>query len=321
MRRSALLIGLISPFATVFALLGAPQESKAGINIFEFTCDFFSSQRCFSGQAYSEFKGLNGQSLDSGGQLRSSDSSPFGTLNEGGSLGVGSTSLSFRAIHQPLGLAWARAYASMQLNNSGNYGGYNVVASGGTRTQVQFVGYGPNTPGRIDFSFKVSGNRSTPWGYAFPRLDFLVRPYDPADAGLIDVFLDNDAFNTFTEGMYIYGYSGPINAPLDILFWSGAGILIGKDDPNNRPFPTLGSSFTSIADYLSTFELESIALLDSNGAPINQWSLKDVSTGEELFNSQVGRVPGPLPVMGAAAAFGWCRRLRRRLRDGQNVGH
>jgi hypothetical protein len=48
---------------------------------------------------------------------------------------------------------------------------------------------------------------------------------------------------------------------LDILFWSGAGILIGRDDPNNGSFPTLGSSFTSIADYSKTFELESIASL------------------------------------------------------------
>jgi hypothetical protein len=321
MRTSNVFLRLITPVATLFSLLGIPHESKGTIVTFEDTCDIFSSQRCFRGQAYSEFKDVNGNWLDSGGQLRSTNTNPFGTLNESGSLGVGSTSLSFRAVHEPLGLGWARAFASLQLNNSANYGGYNVVASGGTRTQVQFIGYGASTPGRIDFGFKVSGNRSTPWGWAFPRLDFLVRPYDPADAGLVDIFFDQDSFNTFTEGQYIYSYSGPVNIPLDILFWSGVGILIGWDDPNNGSFPTPGSSFTSIADYSKTFELESIAFLDQNGDPINQWSLKDVSTGEELFNSKVGRVPGPLPVMGAAATFGWSRRLRRRLRDGQSVGH
>ncbi len=30
-------------------------------------------------------------------------------------------------------------------------------------------------------------------------------------------------------------------------------------------------------------------------------------------------VPGPLPLMGAAAAFGWCRRLRRRIHQVQPV--
>lgn len=37
----------------------------------------------------------------------------------------------------------------------------------------------------------------------------------------------------------------------------------------------------------------------------------------DYVNGQVGYatpVPGPLPLAGAAAAFGWTRRLRRRLR-------
>ena len=47
--------------------------------------------------------------------------------------------------------------------------------------------------------------------------------------------------------------------------------------------------------------------------------------GFELDNltiAPIRYVPGPLPVLGGAAAFGWNRRLRRRLREGRGVaGH
>lgn len=37
------------------------------------------------------------------------------------------------------------------------------------------------------------------------------------------------------------------------------------------------------------------------------------------FVQQPQPVPGPLPVLGAAAAFGWSRRMRRRLKCGANA--
>jgi hypothetical protein len=291
--------------------------------VFNTLCDISLSQTCYWGQAYAELKSVADVTLGSGGQIRSSASSPF-TLNETGLLSAPCTNLNFNAIHQPRGLGLAGARASLGVSNSGNFGAYNVIASGGTRSQVRFLGYGPTTPGRVDFNFNVSGNRSTPWGYAFPRLDFLVRPYSITDSGLIDIFLDPRAFNTFVEGSYTYSYTGSIADPLDVLFWSGAGILIGINDPLNHPFPTPGTSFSSQADCLSTFELESIALFDQNGDPINEWSLgewsvADDAAGAELFNSQLGRlpsapaVPGPLPLLGVSIALGWSRRLRRRL--------
>jgi hypothetical protein len=42
-------------------------------------------------------------------------------------------------------------------------------------------------------------------------------------------------------------------------------------------------------------------------------------SGDSSYTMTVESVPGPLPVVGAAAAFGWSRRLRRRLR-GQSRG-
>ena len=40
-----------------------------------------------------------------------------------------------------------------------------------------------------------------------------------------------------------------------------------------------------------------------------------IGSGSGFYNSNISlfEVPGPLPVMGAAAAFGWSRRLRRRI--------
>jgi uncharacterized repeat protein (TIGR03803 family) len=35
------------------------------------------------------------------------------------------------------------------------------------------------------------------------------------------------------------------------------------------------------------------------------------------FNTAAASVPGPLPFMGAGAAYGWSRRLRRRMRQAQ----
>jgi hypothetical protein len=36
--------------------------------------------------------------------------------------------------------------------------------------------------------------------------------------------------------------------------------------------------------------------------------------GNGYFNANLSTVPGPLPVLGAAAGFGWTRRLRKRIR-------
>ncbi|MEI7666229.1 MAG: hypothetical protein WCI65_09305 [Synechococcaceae cyanobacterium ELA263] len=52
-----------------------------------------------------------------------------------------------------------------------------------------------------------------------------------------------------------------------------------------------------------------------SGYPIPVGDPLDITTGNGFYNSNISlfQVPGPLPVMGAAAAFGWSRRLRRRI--------
>jgi MYXO-CTERM domain-containing protein len=43
-------------------------------------------------------------------------------------------------------------------------------------------------------------------------------------------------------------------------------------------------------------------------------------TVEQVVSPASSAVPGPLPLVGAAAAFGWSRRLRGRIRAGQPRG-
>jgi hypothetical protein len=301
-----------------------PGEARADILFNTSEGDIFTSKRFYSSQAYAEIKNLAGDNnLVSGGQVRTGIN-PFGALNESGNISDSPTSLTYRAFAAPYGLGYARNAANFNLNNSSaSHGAYNVVASTGNRTQVRFVGYGIGTPNSIDFNFNISGTSSTPYGTAGPRFDFLVRPYDPADGGLVDVFFDPDGLHTFNSGLFTYRYTGSIGQPLDVLFWSAAFVLTGKGDPNSLPFPSAGLSFTSYADYSSTFDLKSIDLFDDNNQLISEWSLVDDDTGQELFN-QNGRVnseaqvPGPLPVVGVAAAFGCSRRLRRRLRTSRS---
>jgi hypothetical protein len=72
----------------------------------------------------------------------------------------------------------------------------------------------------------------------------------------------------------------------------------------------------------ATFENETLAALGfTTDGEIGSWSLLDGMTTVDTIRLVVNlssqqpqaSVPGPLPLMGAAAAFGWSRRLRRDL--------
>ena len=53
----------------------------------------------------------------------------------------------------------------------------------------------------------------------------------------------------------------------------------------------------------------SVIRTDVYGHPRTAYGLRDVGAVQ-------ASVPGPLPVLGGAVAFGWSRRLRRRIRQG-----
>ena len=98
-------------------------------------------------------------------------------------------------------------------------------------------------------------------------------------------------------------------------------------DPNQGYAVTAVGDFSSTTgasifiDGLGTFD--TTANYDGGGYnysagldyPIPVGDPSDITTGSGFYNSNISlfEVPGPLPVMGAAAAFGWSRRLRRRI--------
>jgi outer membrane protein assembly factor BamB len=60
---------------------------------------------------------------------------------------------------------------------------------------------------------------------------------------------------------------------------------------------------------------ESVAINSNNvliGAPLDETGASDAGS-VYLYSIQVQEVPGPLPLLGAGAAFGWSRKLRRRI--------
>ena len=50
------------------------------------------------------------------------------------------------------------------------------------------------------------------------------------------------------------------------------------------------------------------------------WNVVEGATIDNLSNYITQAVPGPLPLAAVAAAFGWSRRLRRRVKAGTMTG-
>ena len=123
----------------------------------------------------------------------------------------------------------------------------------------------------------------------------------------------------------MYSISGPpsFNGTAQLFASSASGIstlLIGA--------PIFGDSSISIFGidpaYLSTtpivssatFNGETLASLGfTTSGLIGTWSLTGTSETIQVFlgNPPAAAVPGPLPLLGIGAAFGWSRRLRKRI--------
>ena len=183
------------------------------------------------------------------------------------------------------GLGLARAYASMSVTNAIGNGGYNAVASQGSRTQGVFTS-GAGTPGRADFHFTLTGSASSPYGLALGRLDFLARSFTPGQGSYFDVF---SGLHADTAGNHTFSYIGSFVNPLDLLFYAAAGVVI--QDGATVP---AGADFTATADFEHTFDLSSIDLFDTNNRLIDNWTLTDMATGRVVFN-QGGRVAATIP--------------------------
>jgi PEP-CTERM motif len=189
-----------------------------------------------------------------------------------------------------------RDFASMQVTNAGASNGYTAIASQGARTQVQFSS--AQTPGRVDFTFSITGTETEPYGTSLGRLDFLARQFTAA-SDYFDVF-GASALHVVGPGTYSYSYFGPTTSPLDILFYSAAGTIVGLD---GIPFAPAGASFTSTANYGSTFTLSTVDLFTAAGSRIDDWALTDLTSNQVVF-TQDGRVTTSVPEPGTLALLG-----------------
>jgi hypothetical protein len=184
----------------------------------------------------------------------------------------------------------ARSFASMTVTNPQQEFGYYAVAGYGTRTLVQF-----STPeafaSRAVFNFNVTGSSTEPYGRATSRLDFLAREYVEGTSWN-DLFSPSTGLEVYGPGAYSYTLPNlSLGSTFDLMFWSAAFTQV---DPGTGP---QGGSFTSRANFASTFDLTSIDLYDAGNNLITDWSLTDLVNDTTVF-TPTGRVtpltPGPV---------------------------
>lgn len=96
------------------------------------------------------------------------------------------------------------------------------------------------------------------------------------------------------------------------------GYIIGAEGSfTNPPVGQQGAFTTSTYNFASPFFTEGNGFsYDTGGIPPfpQPVNFDPAVLNNGFFNPNLSLVPGPLPVLGAAAGFGWTRRLRKRIR-------
>lgn len=279
----------------VLALLAIAPSAEAAVSFIENGSDL--AAHYYRLQAYGEIKDSSGNNLVDAGLIQGG-SAPLPATNQSINLSSGGSSLQGTATASLSGFARAHTAATVHVTNAQANLGYTTIASEGARTQVQFSS--PQTPGRVDFQFNVTGSLSPL--YTLSRLDFLVR--ESSSGSLFDVF-GGGALHATGPGTFTYTYIGPTTGPLDVLFWAAAGVLIGN---NGFPAAPNGATIDASANFANTFDLTDIDLYtDAAGTDaISEWSLVNLANNRLLF-TQDGRVaevaePASLALFGLALA-------------------
>jgi hypothetical protein len=150
----------------------------------------------------------------------------------------------------------------------------------------------------------------------------------PASIGSDQCFFDGlvivkpDAYCVCTgpkDPMYMYDLSGPN------IFKAGAAFLAPASSVEGLAtaiFATplklgIDQNYVSASPFLSTAIFENTSLAEIGLTPatgsLGTWTLSNGETINLNVRGPVNETPGPLPLFGAAAAFGFSRRLRQRI--------
>lgn len=219
----------------------------------------------------------------------------------------GDTQFSALAAANYRGFWSAGTHAEGSVTNayagSDNASGFYVIGGMGSWTRHRFVSPESLSGPFSRFHWRVSGTSSYNAGIAQSRLDFAVTPVTAGVTGFNDFYNTSIVPNRLTEfgpGSYTYHTAIALDTPLDFLFWSSAYWQVNRGE-----VPATPGNLFGLAEFMSTFELESVELFNGDGTLVSTWGLVDEATGQEVFN-QNGRVvaQAEVPDAGTGALMG-----------------
>lgn len=188
------------------------------------------------------------------------------------------------------------------------------------------------SPASFGFFFEAASNvlvdglgfsSQAAWGngtsYTVKLWSFVNGGQNPADyTELANATFTHGNSYTFQDGYFWQSLMGSISLPESIVSdptsqigyviaaigdFSGTGGNVeyeGGTPTFNPSLVNAGNGFNDVMDPNGYFEIP----IYDGGVGSNGY-----------FNANLSLVPGPLPVLGAAAGFGWTRRLRKRIRS------
>jgi hypothetical protein len=202
-------------------------------------------------------------------------------------------------------------------NSKADEAGINVDIPGGQPTSFGyfFEADSTQTLNSLGFAAPISGNGD----YSVTLWSFVNGGFDPATDYTV---LSTATFNTACAGCILK----------DFFLWKEvAPVTLAKTSDD----PTTGYVITAIGNFetgqqsvfsggtgtFSNFVSYAGGGYNSTGGlgnPIPFGEPADIVPGNTYAffnaNASFASVPGPLPILGAAAAFGWTRKLRRRIK-------
>jgi hypothetical protein len=226
----------------------------------------------------------------------------------------------------PGGFYTSRNTASLSITNANAEDGYYAMGGFGTMTTAQFFA-AEALASRAVFKWRVTGLESdVPAGKcvtdtlprvfdlcATARMDFAATTISNPDFyDMVNVDGLIEPMTAFGPGEYSYSIAGmPLNEVITFGYWTSAFVQI------NPGQLAQGGNYDYYSNYANTFDLIGIDLYDANDDLITDWSLRDLTTGSDVFTS-AGRVPTAVPEPGMLAllscgllGLGLARRRRR----------